>query len=240
MGIGDRNARTICPVPQRTLILGLLFSHRAHVYVNLQNVPSVAHTVINFMTALSVASGGVREIMPFVRYISQYIDAEWNSIQQADQGQGVVCAATWIMPAALVPRAWDFPQPPASSPATDDQGAAGNTDASKSAPNGATPAPPSADPSAAVPNPTLLTPPLPDPNHAPVFVAPPGDPAARLQSVQGDPENGVPGVTVTPPTPPASDTLGKAAAEGAIKSAVAVAAAGEGAGKTPTAIAVSA
>ncbi|KAI0661346.1 hypothetical protein C8Q70DRAFT_911975 [Cubamyces menziesii] len=206
----------------------------------LSNVPSVAHTVINFMTALSVASGGVREIMPFVRYISQYIDAEWNSIQQADQGQGVVCAATWIMPAALVPRAWDFPQPPASSPTTDDQGAAGNTDASKSAPNGATPPQPSADPSAAVPNPTLLTPPLPDPNHAPVFVAPPGDPAARLQSVQGDPDNGVPGVTVTPPTPPASDTLGKAAAEGAIMSAVAVAAAGEGAGKTPTAIAVSA
>ncbi|KAH9895143.1 hypothetical protein C8Q73DRAFT_790318 [Cubamyces lactineus] len=207
----------------------------------LSNVPSIAHTVINFMTALSVASGGVREIMPFVRYISQYIDAEWNLIQQADQGQGVVCAATWIMPAALVPRAWDFPQQPASSSTTDSD--TGNTDASKSAPNGATPAQPSADTSSAVPNPQLLTPPLPDPNHAPVFVAPPGDPAARLQSVQGDPANGVPGVTVTPPTPPASDTLGKAAAEGAIKSAAT--ASGEGASvagntKAPTAIAVSA
>ena len=54
----------------------------------LQNVPSIAHTVVNFLTALSVANGGVRELMPFVRYISQYIDAEFNSIRGQDEGQG--------------------------------------------------------------------------------------------------------------------------------------------------------
>ena len=62
-----------------------------------QKVPSVAHAVVNFLTALSVAEGGVREIMPFVRYISQFIDTEYNMIKQQDQGQGVVCAATWYV-----------------------------------------------------------------------------------------------------------------------------------------------
>lgn len=60
-----------------------------------QKVPSVAHAVVNFLTALSVADGGVREIMPFVRYISQFIDTEYKMIKQQNQGQGVVCAATW-------------------------------------------------------------------------------------------------------------------------------------------------
>ncbi|CCM05722.1 uncharacterized protein FIBRA_07954 [Fibroporia radiculosa] len=78
----------------------------------LQNVPSITHAVINFLTALSLVEGGVREIMPFIRYISQFIDTEFNMIQGEDQGQGVVCAATWIMPAALVPRPWDFSPPP--------------------------------------------------------------------------------------------------------------------------------
>ncbi|KAI0630164.1 hypothetical protein C8Q77DRAFT_1039831, partial [Trametes polyzona] len=170
----------------------------------LSNVPSIAHTVINFLTALSVANGGVREILPFVRYISQYIDSEWRMIQQADQGQGVICAATWLMPAALVPRAWDFPQPPVPSASSDD-GAAPPA-------NSSTPAQTSGSTAASTSSPTLLTPPLPDPNHAPVFVAPPGSLVA--QSVPGNPEEGVPGVTVTPPTPPASETLGKAAGEG--------------------------
>ncbi|RPD78065.1 hypothetical protein L226DRAFT_502366 [Lentinus tigrinus ALCF2SS1-7] len=166
----------------------------------LGNVPSIAHTVINFLTALSVANGGVREVLPFVRYISQYIDAEFNAIREQDQGQGVVCAATWIMPAALVPRPWDFPQPPADG-----------------APAPAPPASGVRDPGL---GPIMLTPPLPQANHAPAFVAPPAKAAVQGEHVPGDPEQGVPGVTVTPPTPPASGTLGKAA--GAAFSAKAV------------------
>ncbi|KAI0645522.1 hypothetical protein C8Q79DRAFT_910717 [Trametes meyenii] len=195
----------------------------------LSNVPSIAHTVINFLTALSVANGGVRELMPFVRYISQYIDAEWHSIQQADQGQGVVCAATWIMPAALVPRPWDFPQPPVEStptPAPADSSDATKTEGEERGvpvPPASTPAQSSGSTATTIPSPTLLTPPLPDLNHAPVFVAPPGDPAAQTESVLGNPEEGVPGVTVIPPTPPASETLGKAAGEG-FQKAIAVAA----------------
>ncbi|KAG6907653.1 hypothetical protein DXG01_007857 [Tephrocybe rancida] len=79
---------------------------------NLAKAKSVAGTVVNFLTALSLINDGVREILPFVRYIAQFIDFEFNTIQTQDKGMGVICASTWIMPAALVPRPWDFAPPP--------------------------------------------------------------------------------------------------------------------------------
>ncbi|KAH9040671.1 hypothetical protein EDB85DRAFT_2072084 [Lactarius pseudohatsudake] len=92
--------------------------------VYLGRVQSISSTIINFLTAMSVMYEGVREILPFVRYFSQYIDFEWNSIKAQDHGKGVICAATWggssstsvprIMPAAMVARPWDFPDPPKS------------------------------------------------------------------------------------------------------------------------------
>ena len=40
---------------------------------------------------------------------------EFSAIQsQNKEGQGVVLAATWLLPVALVPRPWDFPPPPPS------------------------------------------------------------------------------------------------------------------------------
>jgi hypothetical protein len=81
----------------------------------LSNVHSVSGTVINFLSAISLVNNGVREILPFIRYISQFIDFEFNAIKRQDKGNGVVCAATWIMPAALIPRPWDFPLPPTVS-----------------------------------------------------------------------------------------------------------------------------
>ncbi|KAJ8076436.1 hypothetical protein PM082_000859 [Marasmius tenuissimus] len=77
---------------------------------------SISNTAVNFLSALSLVNGGVREIIPFVRYISQFIEFEFNSIKAQDKGEGVVCAATWIMPAALIPRPWDFPTPPPPPP----------------------------------------------------------------------------------------------------------------------------
>ena len=44
---------------------------------------------------------GVREILPFVRYIGQYLDFEFDAIKGQDQGQGVVCAATWCVHSAF-------------------------------------------------------------------------------------------------------------------------------------------
>jgi hypothetical protein len=49
------------------------------------------------LTALSVINNGVREILPFVRYIGQYIDFEFDSIKKQNKGKGVVCAATWYV-----------------------------------------------------------------------------------------------------------------------------------------------
>ncbi|RDB16742.1 hypothetical protein Hypma_002577 [Hypsizygus marmoreus] len=81
----------------------------------LANAQSIAGTTVNFLSALSLVNNGVREILPFVRYIAQFIDFEFNSIKAQDKGRGVVCAATWIMPAAMVPRPWDFPDSPEES-----------------------------------------------------------------------------------------------------------------------------
>ncbi|ETW80999.1 hypothetical protein HETIRDRAFT_240731, partial [Heterobasidion irregulare TC 32-1] len=81
----------------------------------LDQADSVSNTVINFLTAVGAVFNGVREILPFVRYIGQYLDFEFDAIKGQDQGQGVVCAATWIMPAAMVPRPWDFAAPPAGT-----------------------------------------------------------------------------------------------------------------------------
>ncbi|PPQ67303.1 hypothetical protein CVT25_005887 [Psilocybe cyanescens] len=81
----------------------------------LDNAQSISGAVINFLTALSLINNGVREILPFVRYIAQFVDFEFNAIRKQDEGRGVVCAATWIMPAAMVPRPWDFLDPPEQS-----------------------------------------------------------------------------------------------------------------------------
>ena len=63
----------------------------------LSGVPSVAHSLINVLTALSILNQGVREILPFVRYISSFIDTEFNMIKHEDNGKGVICAATWYV-----------------------------------------------------------------------------------------------------------------------------------------------
>ena len=52
---------------------------------------------MNFLSALALIDNGVREILPFIRYISQYVDFEFNAIKGQDKGKGVVCAATWYV-----------------------------------------------------------------------------------------------------------------------------------------------
>lgn len=60
-----------------------------------QDVQSIASTTINFLSALALVHDGVREILPFVRYIAQFVDFEFDTIKAQDKGRGVVCAATW-------------------------------------------------------------------------------------------------------------------------------------------------
>ncbi|OBZ68027.1 hypothetical protein A0H81_11991 [Grifola frondosa] len=163
----------------------------------LSNVPSVTHAVINFLTAVSMVNYGVREILPFVRYISQFIDMEFNSIKAQDEGKGVVCAATWIMPAALVPRPWDFPEPPTTP----------SSDTTQSDSNDAIPTTsPTTDPaSSRSPRPhslTLLPPTFPEHNRSPKFVIPnAAPPEDKTETPAGSPSDDVPMVKVIPPTP---------------------------------------
>ncbi|KAG8997653.1 hypothetical protein FRB93_014013 [Tulasnella sp. JGI-2019a] len=81
----------------------------------LADCKSIQNAALNFLTAFALFNSGVRELLPFVRYVSQFMDFEWNSIKAQNKGKGVVCAATWVMPAALVPRPWDFEDPPATA-----------------------------------------------------------------------------------------------------------------------------
>ncbi|GAA5965105.1 hypothetical protein JCM3765_004859 [Sporobolomyces pararoseus] len=80
----------------------------------LSAVHSVQQTFFGFIQAFVVA-GGAPELAPFVRfirYISNYVDMEYSAIQSQNKGgKGVVLAATWLLPVALVPRPWDFPLP---------------------------------------------------------------------------------------------------------------------------------
>lgn len=81
----------------------------------LETVQSITGSIVNFLSAMALVNNGVREILPLVRYIAQFVDLEYRSIKAQDKGKGVVCAATWLMPAALVPRPWDFPDRPAEA-----------------------------------------------------------------------------------------------------------------------------
>ncbi|KAG8213799.1 hypothetical protein J3R82DRAFT_10511 [Butyriboletus roseoflavus] len=78
----------------------------------LEAAESPGTMLLNLLTAISILNEGVREILPFIRYIAQFVQTEWSMIKRADEGKGVVCTATWLLPVALVPCAWDFPDLP--------------------------------------------------------------------------------------------------------------------------------
>ncbi|GAA6060230.1 hypothetical protein JCM10212_003470 [Sporobolomyces blumeae] len=81
------------------------------ILVRLKSVQSVQQYFFNLLQLL-VVTGGTPELAPFIRYISSYLDMEFSAISSQDKaGHGVVIAATWLVPVALVPRPWDFPLP---------------------------------------------------------------------------------------------------------------------------------
>ncbi|CDS82446.1 uncharacterized protein SPSC_03265 [Sporisorium scitamineum] len=69
---------------------------------------SVSGAFLSFLQTMAV-SGGVPELLPFIKYISTFMEVEYKAIQAQDQGHGVCIAGTWFMPMALVPRPWDYP-----------------------------------------------------------------------------------------------------------------------------------
>jgi len=73
----------------------------------LKTAKSIEGAAMQILVALTAAGGAV-ELLPFIRCIGAYMDVEWGAINEQNQGKGVVIAATWALPMALVPRAWDF------------------------------------------------------------------------------------------------------------------------------------
>lgn len=76
----------------------------------LKTVRSIESAASQMLVALTAAGGAV-ELLPFIRFISAYLDMEWGAINEQNKGKGVVIAATWALPMALVPRQWDFDSP---------------------------------------------------------------------------------------------------------------------------------
>ncbi|THH27851.1 hypothetical protein EUX98_g6341 [Antrodiella citrinella] len=170
----------------------------------LAGAPSVAHAVINFLTGLSMVNNGVREILPFIRYIAQYIDSEFNMIKQNDHGKGVVCAATWLLPPALVPRPWDFPDPPRPGAKPIGKPINEPVDGDDTTVPDPSPSSPPTERNSPVLAPPLSLPYFPAstaPNTAPPVDETPVDVAATAL------DESVPDVRVIPPTPPATETL---------------------------------
>ncbi|CDW98996.1 hypothetical protein, partial [Sporisorium scitamineum] len=79
----------------------------------LNNVP--AGLPASFAAVVTI----LKAIAPTTGYISTFIGWSWDTIKSFNKGQGVVLSATWILPVALIPRAWDAPaNPSTSTPAT--------------------------------------------------------------------------------------------------------------------------
>lgn len=73
----------------------------------LSTARSVSGAFMSFLQTMATTSGAP-ELLPFIRYISTFMDMEFSAIKSQDKGHGVVVAATWLMPLALVPRPWDY------------------------------------------------------------------------------------------------------------------------------------
>ncbi|KIM69337.1 hypothetical protein SCLCIDRAFT_83467, partial [Scleroderma citrinum Foug A] len=78
---------------------------------HIQATAAPGSALLDLLTAIAVLDDGMREVLPFIRYFAQFVQTEWHLIRAADEGKGVVCFATWLMPVALVPRPWDFQDP---------------------------------------------------------------------------------------------------------------------------------
>ncbi|KZV91976.1 hypothetical protein EXIGLDRAFT_836758 [Exidia glandulosa HHB12029] len=73
----------------------------------INNVPTAAMS-----PPLLVVVQVLKGLVPLIGYIAGFIAWSWGQIKGFDRGQGVVLSATWLLPIALIPGAWDGPPPP--------------------------------------------------------------------------------------------------------------------------------
>ncbi|KAJ4485608.1 hypothetical protein J3R30DRAFT_3440809 [Lentinula aciculospora] len=50
----------------------------------------------------------LKRVSPYLGYVGAFVAWSWGRVQAKDQGQGVVLTATWLLPIAILPAAWDF------------------------------------------------------------------------------------------------------------------------------------
>ncbi|CBQ68390.1 conserved hypothetical protein [Sporisorium reilianum SRZ2] len=116
----------------------------------LNNVP--AGLPASFAAVVTI----LKAIAPTTGYISTFIGWSWDTIKSFNKGQGIVLSATWILPVALIPRAWDAPATPStgapSTPTTPTTGGTGSTVTTPSTDMPATTSPSAGTPSATTPS----------------------------------------------------------------------------------------
>jgi len=78
---------------------------------HLSTAQSVSSAFLSFLQTMAMGAN-LPELLPFIKYISTWVELEFRAIRDQDTRgghKGVVLAATWVMPMALVPRPWDYP-----------------------------------------------------------------------------------------------------------------------------------
>ncbi|KAJ3787704.1 hypothetical protein GGU10DRAFT_348171 [Lentinula aff. detonsa] len=50
----------------------------------------------------------LKRVSPYLGYVGAFVAWSWGRIQAKNEGQGVVLTATWLLPIAILPAAWDF------------------------------------------------------------------------------------------------------------------------------------
>ncbi|KAF9083062.1 hypothetical protein BGX23_011820 [Mortierella sp. AD031] len=78
--------------------------------VALSRISSAQDVSSAFLGFLGSVGLMVPAIVPFLGYIAAYVGLEFAVIKAQNEGKGVILASTWLVPVALVPRAWDVPE----------------------------------------------------------------------------------------------------------------------------------
>jgi len=72
----------------------------------LDQVQNVSNSFLGFLQVVASAS----PITPYFGFISAWVGLQFTVIKAQNTGHGVVLAATWVLPVALVPRPWVPPK----------------------------------------------------------------------------------------------------------------------------------
>ncbi|KAF9909341.1 hypothetical protein EC991_008726 [Linnemannia zychae] len=73
----------------------------------ISSAQDVSSAFLGFLGSVGLV---VPAIVPFLGYIAAYVGLEFAVIKAQNEGKGVILASTWLVPVALVPRAWDVPE----------------------------------------------------------------------------------------------------------------------------------